>query len=52
MDRFQAEEEIRKRGKELSEPNVEKIIGEREERRRELDSILSGVDELINDENQ
>ncbi len=52
MDRFQAEEEIRKRGKELSEPNVEKIIGEREERRRELDSLLSGVDELINDENQ
>ena len=39
-------------GEELSEPNVEKIIGERKARRKELDSLLSGVDELINDENE
>ncbi len=52
MDRFKAEEEIRKTGEELSEPNVEKIIGERKARRKELDSLLSGVDELINDENE
>ena len=52
MDRFKAEEEIRKTGKELSEPNVEKIIGERKAKRKELDNLLSGVDDLINDENE
>ena len=52
MDRFKAEEEIRKTRKELSEPNVEKIIGERKAKRRELDNLLSGVDDLINDENE
>ncbi|MEC8721962.1 MAG: hypothetical protein VXX50_05980, partial [Candidatus Thermoplasmatota archaeon] len=52
MDRFKAEEEIRKTGEELSEPNVEKIIGERKAKRRELDSLLSGVDDLINDGNE
>ena len=43
---------ITKIGKELSEPNVEKIIGERKAKRRELDNLLSGVDDLINDENE
>ena len=52
MDRFKAEEEIRKTGEELSEPKLEKIIGERKAKRRELDSLLSGVDDLINDENE
>jgi len=47
MDRFQAEAEIRKKGQELSEPNVKKIIGERKARRSELDDLLTGVDQLI-----
>ena len=50
MDRFKAEEEIRKTGLELSTPNVEKIIGERKAKREELDELLSSVDELINDD--
>lgn len=50
MDRFKAEEEIRKSGGELSEPNVEKIIGERKARREELDDLLSDVDQLIEDD--
>ena len=52
MDRFKAEEEIRKSGKELSEPNVEKIIGIRKAKRKELDNILTDVDELINEEKE
>ena len=50
MDRFKAEEEIRKTGIELSTPNVERIIGERKAKREELDELLSSVDELINDD--
>lgn len=52
MDRFKAEEEIRKSGKELSEPNVEEIIGIRKAKRKELDNILTDVDELINEEKE
>tara|TARA_Y100001968_G_scaffold302132_1_gene315097 strand:+ start:541 stop:978 length:438 start_codon:yes stop_codon:yes gene_type:complete len=52
MDRFKAEEEIRKGGEEISESKVEKLVGERKAKREELDNLLSGLDQLIDDEKE
>ncbi len=52
MDRFKAEEEIRKGGEEISEPKVEKLVEERKAKREELDNLLSGLDQLIEDEKE
>jgi hypothetical protein len=50
MDRFRAEEEVRRKGEKLSESNVEKVIDERKARRDELKDLLSEVDQLIEDD--
>lgn len=52
MDRFKAEEEIRKVGEEISEPKVEKLVEERKAKREELDNLLTGLDQLIEDEKE
>ncbi len=52
MDRFKAEEEIRKVGEEISEPKVEKLVEERKAKRQELDNLLTGLDQLIEDEKE
>ena len=52
MDRFKAEEEIRKGGEEISEPKVEKLVEERKAKREELDNLLTGLDQLIEDEKE
>ncbi|MAK25731.1 MAG: hypothetical protein CMA02_00465 [Euryarchaeota archaeon] len=52
IDRFRAEEEARKKGEEVTEPVVERIIDERRARRDELLDLLSDVDQLIEDENE
>ena len=48
----QKEEEARKKGEEVTEPVVERIIDERRARRDELLDLLSDVDQLIEDENE
>jgi hypothetical protein len=50
IDRFRAEEEARKLGMDVSEPIVDEIIDERKARRDELKDLLSGVDQLIEDD--
>ena len=52
MDRFKAEEQIRKGGEEISEPKVEKLVEERKAKREELDNLLTGLDQLIEDEKE
>ena len=47
MDRFRAEEQVRRAGEEASEEIIEELIDKRKKKRSELADELSGLDDLI-----
>ena len=47
MDRFRAEEQVRRTGEEASEGIIEELIGKRKKKRSELADELSDLDDLI-----
>ena len=47
MDRFRAEEEVRRTGEEASEEIIEELIDIRKKKRSELADELSDLDDLI-----
>ena len=50
MDRFRAEEHVRRTGEEASEEIIEKLIDKRKKKRSELADELSDLDDLIDSE--
>ena len=50
MDRFRAEEQVRRTGEDASEEIIEEIIDNRKKKRSELADELSDLDDLIDSE--